>query len=63
MGGGSEGGGVTGRVWEGDGDLEGGLGWTGSGSDVGGVRDEGVIVSLLCMRWDQKPERRLEERP
>jgi len=54
---------VTGRVWEGDGDLEGGLGWTGSGSDVGGVRDEGVIVSLLCMRWDQKPERRLEERP
>lgn len=74
VGGGSEGGGVIGRVWTGDGDLEIGLGWTGFGSGDGdggrslscrvNVRDEdGVIVSLRCIRLDQKPERRLEGRP
>jgi hypothetical protein len=70
VGGGSEGGGVAGRVWAGDGDLEIELTWTGFGSGDGGLscranaRDEdGVIVSLRCIRLDQKPERRLAARP
>jgi hypothetical protein len=67
VGGGSEGGGVTGRVCVGDGDLETVLTWPGFGSGDDGranVREEdGVIVSLRCIRFDQKPDKRLELRP